>query len=220
MDNLNVETPVAEEVKVSPPQARKPGRKPGQKTGTGNSKSLFAKRKRAGKEAPVLSEAEALEAIGNAQSVPSPSGEQAPPAKRKSKGSAMGPEKFARSLQGLHKGAAFIMQEPAFALEDAEAKMMADALFDIFDEYDIVVNTKLASAVNLAGATMIVYGPRMALMRRKALAAARNRQPQPSVGNNAATPPSPAPTPQATPEPILEQGFFDIGGAAPAGGGG
>jgi len=193
MDNLNIEMTEAEEVKTSPPQPRKPGRKPGQKTGTGNSKSLFAKRKRAGKEAPVLSEAEALEAIGKGEAVPQAPVEPASPAKRKVKGSAMGPEKFARSLQGLHKGAAFIAQEPALALEDAEAKMMADALFDIFDEYDIVVNTKLAAAVNLAGATMIVYGPRMALMRRKAMLAARNRQTQPPAANTAPAPPSPRP---------------------------
>jgi hypothetical protein len=199
---------------VTPPTERKrPGRKPGQKNGTGNSPSLLRKREKAGKPAPEPTEAEKLEAIAAPKPPAAPAGDNSPARRKSAKGVAMGPEKFARSLQGLHKGAAFVFSEPDLELGDGEAKMVADALFDIFGEYDIVINTKLAAAVNLAGAGLLVYGPRMAKMRAKGAAArAQKGKKVPKAADAPFVEDQPQAVPPMAPEPIIDLTMFGNSG--------
>jgi hypothetical protein len=163
-DNIetSIETPA-----VTAPAIRKAGRPKGSKTGTGRSYDKDSRRVRYAQEkAKAKSTVSAdIEAIGAPK--PEPEAKDEKPARRKSKAVAMGPDKFAKSLQGLHKGAAFLSGVPELALEPDEAKMMADALFGIFEEYEIEISTKAAAAVNLAGATMMVYGPRLVALRAR-----------------------------------------------------
>ncbi len=208
-----------EPVKVTPPKeraAKKPGRKPGQRNGSGNSSSLLRKRRASNREASKpQTEAERIEAIGSGEA--SQTGQAKPdaamsegPAKRRAKGATMGADKFAKSLQGLHKGAAFLAQTPELELDDSEAKMLADALYGIFEEYDIEISTKAAAAVNMAGAVMLVYGPRVAVLRGKAIRRAKAAK-APKMPDEKFNADTPKPAQPAQP-PILDGMFENMNG--------
>jgi hypothetical protein len=211
-DNIetSIETPA-----VTAPAIRKAGRPKGSKTGTGRTYDKDSRRVRYAQEkakGKSTVSAEDIEAIGAPK--PEPETKDEKPARRKSKAVAMGPDKFAKSLQGLHKGAAFLSGVPELALEPDEAKMMADALFGIFEEYEIEISTKAAAAVNLAGATMMVYGPRLVALRARrnnvarAKAAKTAAAASPADATFAETAPRVDPVPSAPPVSIIDPDMF------------
>lgn len=88
---------------------------------------------------------------------------------------------------------AAIVKRPELALDEAEAKSLADAIRGVSEHYDLVVDPKTAAWGNLGLAVAAVYGPRLF-----AMAATRR-----------AAKPAPAPAPQpAEPSPVPAGDLF------------
>lgn len=70
-------------------------------------------------------------------------------------------ELLARQLMGLHHMAAMFTGLPVIILSDAEAKMMADALCNVANEYDLAISGKTAATLQLVATLGMVYVPRL-----------------------------------------------------------
>lgn len=126
-------------------------------------------------------------------------------------------------LYSIHAVGAALIQTPELALDEREAKQLADAIAGVTDQYVMTLDPKKAAWVDLARVCGVVYGPRgVAIwMRKKAEAKAnpqRAQQPRPQSAQPAthqARPVAPV-APVHDPNPINPPDLKPNGAAHPS----
>lgn len=70
-------------------------------------------------------------------------------------------------LAVVHVGIAGITNTPEMALEDDEARLLAEAAVPVLDQFDFTPDPRFAAAFGLVVASARVYGPRYVLIRAR-----------------------------------------------------
>lgn len=81
----------------------------------------------------------------------------------------------ADTVKGLHLMAAHATGLPELQLSDSEAAMLANAIEAVGREYAVVLSGKAAATAQLVIACLVIYGPRLALVRKRRIMAAEGR---------------------------------------------
>lgn len=92
---------------------------------------------------------------------------------------------LATQLVGLHKIAALVLKNPTIVITDDEGTKLAQALKNLGAQYNVNPNPAVMAWLQLAGVSVAIYGPRIALAvaARKATEAqqkARQQSPIPT----------------------------------------
>jgi hypothetical protein len=88
-------------------------------------------------------------------------------------------------LIGVHEMLAAVTVSPELTINNGEAVTMSKALKQLADQYDMVIDPKVAAWVNLIGVAGFIYGPRAVMIRERLKDEAKAR--------TAKQPPKPAP---------------------------
>lgn len=92
------------------------------------------------------------------------------------------------TLFSLHAMAAAALKTPEFAIEESEAKKIAEASAKVAAHYNVVANPKTVDWCNLAVTLGMVYGTRFMALRARAKAQAKQKSQRPQAGNVAPFP--------------------------------
>lgn len=71
-----------------------------------------------------------------------------------------------QQIAAIHQGAAVLTGAAIFALKDAESLMMANALCDVLDHYNINLGGPAGVWAGLLTAIGVIYGPRYMVIRQ------------------------------------------------------
>ncbi len=86
---------------------------------------------------------------------------------------------LAKQLQFGHKAVSLLVKIPEVAIDDDEAKMLAESLANLMKEFDITVSGKTAAIMGMLGTSLMIYGPRFMYLKAKAdMVRAQNQQNQ------------------------------------------
>jgi len=100
-------------------------------------------------------------------------------------------------LISIHLMGAVAMKQPGLALNEVEAKRLAQAIKSVQDQYPLVIDAKTQAWINLAAIGGMIYVPRVvALANAKKAARSRPAPAQPTPSADAVSP-APAPEPSS-----------------------
>lgn len=92
-----------------------------------------------------------------------------------------------KALSGIHSILAVVSRDDLWELSDDETKMLAEALGNVQDQYDISLDPKTQAWLELAGVASAIYGPRVAAKVLMSARKAKEVEPEPSKETKAKT---------------------------------
>lgn len=80
---------------------------------------------------------------------------------------------LAKQLQGLHTLGAMLTGIPEMQILPEEAALLADAVKNVAEEYDLELSGKTGAAIQLLATAAMIYVPRLLQVRQRAMQAAQ-----------------------------------------------
>ena len=73
-----------------------------------------------------------------------------------------------KQLAGMHQMVAMMTGLPELAMSEEEGTMLADAIVNVAEQYDLAIDGKTGAALQLAMTAAMIYGPRALAIRARA----------------------------------------------------
>lgn len=103
-----------------------------------------------------------------------PRAAESKPQKRGAKMSAEAVSTLAKQIEGMHAMAAMMTGIPILQISSAEAQLLAGGISAVAEEYGLALDGKTGAALQLFGATAMVYAPRIIQIQKMKAAARAN----------------------------------------------
>lgn len=113
-----------------------------------------------------------------------PGGKTARRNQQKSSGNSEAVNALTQALLLVHMGLAGLTKFPDFALDNDEAKALANSVSNVLAEFDVEPNPKFVALIGLASTASIVYGPRVYLYKQQKSKKKDNKKEVKESGDN------------------------------------